>query len=62
MTDSEQTASLVRGIQKQVEYHRTEYNMTLATFVGCLEIVKAGLIQDVMNELKNEEEGEDGDE
>lgn len=45
MTESEQIAALASDINKVIERYRAEFNLTLASAIGTLEVVKLELFQ-----------------
>jgi len=43
MSDSEQVAALQTDLQKVIDRYRAEFNLTLASAIGTLEVVKLEL-------------------
>jgi len=47
---SEAVYDLMERLRKQIDYIRAEYEMTYAEAVGCLELLKAEIIKEALNE------------
>lgn len=50
MNESEQITAFVTDLQKVIDRYRAEFNLTLATAIGSLEVVKLNLYQEQTNE------------
>lgn len=46
MSESEKVTALANALSKVIDYHISEFHMTLAGVVGTLEVIKQGLIND----------------
>ncbi len=49
MDQAEQTLAFVSEIQKVVDRFRQEFDITNATAIGCLEIVKLSIFQELVS-------------
>ena len=45
MTDPEQTKALTEGIMRVIDHFGEEFDLTIASTIGVLEIIKFDLIQ-----------------
>ena len=50
MTDAEQIAALAADLQRVIDRYRAEFNLTLASAIGTLEVVKLELWKDQTND------------
>lgn len=46
MTDPEQTSAFAADLWRVIERYRAEFNLTLATAIGTLEVVKLELFRE----------------
>ncbi len=53
---TEATNSFIEALQKVVEYHRDEWNLTYSEAIGCLELVKIDLIRSALPDEDDEEQ------
>lgn len=56
MSQAEQQNAFTSDLEKLVTRYRDEFEMTVASFIGCLELVKADIMLEVL--LTDEEEDE----
>jgi hypothetical protein len=50
MTDREQIEAFVGELQAVIHRFRSEFNLPVATAIGCIEMVKLGLFGDEMED------------
>lgn len=51
MSEAEQIAALASDLQRIIERYRAEFNLTVASAIGTLEVVKLELFQSQTNQL-----------
>jgi len=44
------------SVERIIEYHMREYNLTYEEMIGCFEMIKMGLWNDYLDSLDDEEE------
>lgn len=53
--------SLEAGLRRVIDYHCQEFDMSYATLIGTLEMVKASLLDQWMHGVDDEDEDDEGD-
>lgn len=61
MADRECNNAFVQRIHDAIDYCRQEWDMTYSEVVGCLEIVKADILDEMKEEAEDEGQNENGD-
>lgn len=51
---AETTGKFVNDLRGRIDYFRTEFHLTYAEAIGCLDILKHELLEEVLEEEKDE--------
>lgn len=51
---SESVVAFINDVEGRIQYFAKEHQLSYAEAIGCLEVLKAGLIQDVKDADKEE--------
>ena len=61
MADRECNHAFVQKIHDAIDYCRQEWDMTYSELVGCLEIVKSDMLDEMKDEAEDEDLNDNGD-
>ena len=60
MTDPQKVQALNDDLNRLINRYRAEFEMTLASVVGTLEVIKHALIQEAITDPTGEDDDDDG--
>lgn len=59
MTEQQQVLALASDLRKVIDRYKTEFSLTVASAVGCIELLKLDLYREQCE--KDKDDGDDGD-